>query len=299
MQEDKTAPRSECSQCREGIDDVVTLTMADDGVQLLPDDPVIFVGHPEAPGPMHKRCAMAWIKLQPKAQFRVTFRLTSNVVKQGGVRMYFPPDTAVKRVDDEDRDSFRTALESESERGCALVAASFLDHVLGELLKAHFRNKSTGADLVDGYNSPLGTFSARIDAVCALGLVTTAEYKQLGIIRRIRNDFAHEFVHVSFESESVKDRVSELPLQPLSIRSGHHVLRERFESAVDVLLMNLRFRTEEWSMSDDSVDELPCMMPIDECGVVALKDEIVLACELRDPWLMALGAIQSADGDRA
>jgi mannitol operon repressor len=69
---------------------------------------------------------------------------------------------------------------------------------------AAFLIKNASAEvLLSGFNAPLGTFSARIAACHALGLISDHEADQSTILRRVRNEFAHE-VEVTFDSGRVK-----------------------------------------------------------------------------------------------
>src|SRR5436190_12579458 len=58
--------------------------------------------------------------------------------------------------------------------------------------------------LLDGFNAPLGTFSSRIAACHALGLISEAEFRECQIFRRARNRFAHE-IHITFADQAVMD----------------------------------------------------------------------------------------------
>jgi DNA-binding MltR family transcriptional regulator len=67
--------------------------------------------------------------------------------------------------------AFRKALSSESDRGCALLAASFLDNALSDLMYVSFvYNKKIEKDLLNG-TAPLATFSSRIDMAYYLGKI--------------------------------------------------------------------------------------------------------------------------------
>jgi hypothetical protein len=65
---------------------------------------------------------------------------------------------------------FRSTLTDETDRGCALMAAAYLDDRLAELLKAYFVDDLPVAKKVLDLERPLGTFSARIDVAYLLGL---------------------------------------------------------------------------------------------------------------------------------
>jgi len=287
MQENAAASHSVCGVCEEKLASVVTLTTTDGVAHLLPDDPV-FIQHPEAPGRMHKSCAMKWVEEQDIVQVQVAIALAPNSLKQGGVMVYFPPDTTVERVVDRDHDSFKLALENESERGCVLVATAFLDHILEEVLCTHFSNKSAGDKLVTGFNGPLSTFSSRITAAFALGLLSESEQKQLDVVRRIRNDFAHTFANVRFSDPPLPPRVQTLPAHQVAMSSAEDPTRQRFESAVEVLLSNLRHRLDEWSSQEAAPVTMPCCYPCDDSGAMKISGTVELGVELRDPWLTSL-----------
>ena len=100
-------------------------------------------------------------------------------------------------------------LSKESDRGAVLISTGFLEQQLKDILLAFMLSNSQAADLVEGHNAPLGTFSARITACYVLSLISENEHHDLNLVRRIRNDFAHD-IHTSFETQSIIDRCREL-----------------------------------------------------------------------------------------
>ena len=67
-------------------------------------------------------------------------------------------------------------LTGESDRGCALVAGEAFNELLSLLLGRLFIESTTSRDLLNGgVSAPLGTFSARIYASFALGLICEDE----------------------------------------------------------------------------------------------------------------------------
>ncbi len=106
--------------------------------------------------------------------------------------------------------SFRKALTSESDRGCALFAAAYLDKSLSDLLYVSLvENKNIEKDLFDG-TAPLAMFSSRIKLAYYLGLISQACRRDLDTIRGIRNDFAHYPEIISFQNQSISDRCRNL-----------------------------------------------------------------------------------------
>lgn len=108
-------------------------------------------------------------------------------------------------------DLFLSEFAKESDRASVIVAASIFDNSLRDLLKQHLvANASSTDELFDGTNAPLATFSAKIAFAHRIGVISGAFARNLHLIRRIRNEFAHNIHGGSFEDTGVKSRVMEL-----------------------------------------------------------------------------------------
>src|SRR5690349_18522305 len=78
--------------------------------------------------------------------------------------------------------AFRKALTSESDRGCALFAAAYLDVSLSDLLYVSFiESKNIETDLFKG-TAPLSSFSSRIKLAFYMGLISKATRRDLDVI---------------------------------------------------------------------------------------------------------------------
>jgi DNA-binding MltR family transcriptional regulator len=64
-------------------------------------------------------------------------------------------------------------------------------------------NKKVVNDLLDK-NKPLGTYGARCDLVYLLGLINNDLHKDLKTIGKIRNEFAHSHLKMTFKDENIK-----------------------------------------------------------------------------------------------
>lgn len=100
-------------------------------------------------------------------------------------------------------------LNAESQRGKVLVSVGFLEQQLKDILLSFALECPQAEELVEGGNAPLGTLGSRISACYVLGLITRSEFDDLQLIRKIRNDFAHN-LHTTFETQSVVNRCREL-----------------------------------------------------------------------------------------
>lgn len=135
-------------------------------------------------------------------------------------------EPAVKVPTDRERaesfKSFVTEFAKESDRACVILGAARLDILLKQLIGAVLLPSTSSSDeLLDG-DSPLGTFSSRIQISYRLGLLDAEFIRALNLIRRIRNEFAHEASSVSLAHASHRDRIKQLiaPMKDVEILSS-------------------------------------------------------------------------------
>jgi hypothetical protein len=97
-----------------------------------------------------------------------------------------------------------------------------LETALEQLIEAKLLPApNKGRDILSaGPQAPLGTFSAKIDAAFQLGLISKPLARDLHLVRRIRNDFAHDPGELTFETPAVSDRVR--ALEELSDYNARH-----------------------------------------------------------------------------
>lgn len=128
-------------------------------------------------------------------------------------------------------------FEGTSDRAAAVVGASLLDAHLRVLFEAVLSHDADLEALLEGTNAPLQSLSAKSDMAFALGLISRREHRNLVIIRRIRNIFAHRVGQVSFSVSEISDRCAELDV-PLAMRLPDEipvkVLSEETTDAVTV-----------------------------------------------------------------
>jgi hypothetical protein len=132
--------------------------------------------------------------------------------------------------------NFRQMLSYESHRGCALAAAAFLDERLRKLLLASLTEEC--GNLLLGAYAPLGTFSGRILAAQGLALIPPKAARDLGLIRKVRNEFAHQLDCDSFDVPKVTSLCRELHY----CFSNPDAPRDRFTSATIGLLALIDLR---------------------------------------------------------
>ena len=103
-----------------------------------------------------------------------------------------------------------TVLSSESDRGCSLMAVAYLDVELERLLKAFLVDDVKVVNELFNHTGALGTFSSRINLAYALGLISKSSRRNLHLLRKIRNTFAHVHLRVDFNDNTISSRCHEL-----------------------------------------------------------------------------------------
>jgi mannitol operon repressor len=151
----------------------------------------------------------------------------------------------MRNADLEDLAQFLRELQTETDRGLALVAASVLDDKLRAVLAAFFVEGSVASRLLDSGNAPLGTLSARADACLALGLIDDFEHAEITLVRKVRNEFAHGLHGTNFQSDPIRAYCSSLK-SDLPEGAGHPTndARFRFINSVASLVSRLYYRSE-------------------------------------------------------
>jgi len=108
--------------------------------------------------------------------------------------------------------SFVDEFKGESDRAAVILGAAKIDSLLAQILdRLLLPSLSTTDELLEG-DSPLSTFSSRINACYRLGVISADFAKSIHLVRRIRNGFAHELSGCSLDSGSHADRLKTLLL---------------------------------------------------------------------------------------
>jgi Mannitol repressor len=105
-------------------------------------------------------------------------------------------------------DGLRTQIEELATRthpGAAMVAAGIVEDWLTAILESKMRPLSNRfkAQIFKGYG-PLSSFSAKLHICYALSFIDEPTYKDIQVIKDIRNEFAHTLKPLNFESDEIK-----------------------------------------------------------------------------------------------
>jgi len=122
------------------------------------------------------------------------------------------PNTKVKLDPDQIAafELFVTEFGQETDRAAVLLGAAKLDELLlGVLMQFLIPNPSSKDEFLEP-DGPLSTFSARIHAIYRLGIIDNDFARSLHLIRKIRNDFAHEIAGAKLDWGKHRDRITAL-----------------------------------------------------------------------------------------
>lgn len=120
----------------------------------------------------------------------------------------FQPDD----IDLTDFAKFIKEFADETDRAAAVLGAANLESILEKLLISYFLPFESEREKNEFFssNGPLGTFSSRIRMVYRLKIIDADFYKALLLIKKIRNEFAHNISSLKLDRPPMSDQVKEL-----------------------------------------------------------------------------------------
>lgn len=140
---------------------------------------------------------------------------------------------------------FGEAQNKESPRGAVLVACSYIEKLLRETIYNFLIESPDRKLLLDVSNAPIGTFSSRIKVAYCLGLISDEERNDCNILRKIRNEFAHN-LRVSFNDKKLIDLCKKFYYSINEGIDGKEVdMTQQFKFGAGGLLLNLIHRPDQ------------------------------------------------------
>lgn len=106
-------------------------------------------------------------------------------------------------------------FQGETDRAAAVLGVAYLDALLESGLRAFLVDDDKRVSRLLKSEGQLGTFSARALASYCLGLISEDQLRELRLLGRIRNRFAHELHGLSFANAKIEDLCQELRLPKL------------------------------------------------------------------------------------
>lgn len=147
-------------------------------------------------------------------------------------------------------------FKEESDRGTALVGVAYVDEQLKQLFRAKMLNEKKILKLLEGYE-PLATFAARIDCAYGFGWIGPKTYRDLSLLKKIRNEFAHAHERLTFSSSSIRNRCLELEC-PKALESDIITSKDKFCFTVSILALQLAESAKSTPRAQLGLDVYPC-----------------------------------------
>jgi hypothetical protein len=115
------------------------------------------------------------------------------------------------------KDDIKEFYDDSPHRGPGIALPTILENRVTEMLKfAMRRDAAIEKELFRG-SGALGDFGVKIQLAYMLGLIAKETYSDLDILRRIRNDFAHNVKIKSFDDESISNRIKSMHVYKILI----------------------------------------------------------------------------------
>lgn len=108
-------------------------------------------------------------------------------------------------IDYQQWSSFFQELRTESDRGATILTSVWIDNLLERKLRSLFKDGSSEVRRkLFELNGPFSSFSSKILAAYSLGWIDSDSYHDINLIRKIRNQFAHDPHTVNLESKKMR-----------------------------------------------------------------------------------------------
>jgi DNA-binding MltR family transcriptional regulator len=110
----------------------------------------------------------------------------------------------------QDLQGFLAEFQNESDRAAAILSAALLDEWLRRLLVSFLIDVPKEVDAMLDVEQPIGSFGARIRLAYCLGLLDEKLFRLLTLIKKVRNEFAHQLHGLTFETAEVAETCATL-----------------------------------------------------------------------------------------
>lgn len=143
-----------------------------------------------------------------------------------------------------DLNKLNSYLGNLDERGLILSLAAFSEDSLVKMLLTFMLDNKASKELIEGFNAPLGTFSSRIKACFSLGLITEGQYKDLELLRKIRNKFSHSWENTSIDDKDISQQIQNLSFSRVDFEYPKNNY-EKLKKSISCLLIEIKVTTSQ------------------------------------------------------
>jgi hypothetical protein len=127
------------------------------------------------------------------------------------------------------------------DRTIAIIGGTFLEMILEHVLFSFLPEDNKEVERMMDFNQPLGNFSNKITMAYCLGLIERVVKEDLNLIRKIRNEFAHD-LYASFENEKIRSWCKELKWHKIALTPNppsEATNKDLFQVGVNTLISHL------------------------------------------------------------
>lgn len=150
---------------------------------------------------------------------------------------------------EEDYTRFYNELDKQSDRGAALIAAAFLEHMLMMVLMTRMAAVDDATNLwFHGEKAPFSSFYAKTRLARALGILGPISESHFDTLRKVRNLFAHSPLSVDFSTDAVAAECKKLMAAEPGWKPEYSEARRSFTHTTIQLISALA------KIYDDSID---------------------------------------------
>jgi hypothetical protein len=105
-------------------------------------------------------------------------------------------------------------IAKHGDRVAAIVSGTLCEQSLEIAIVTHLiaLQERERLEIFEGEGAPLGTFASRITMAYGLGIIGPSAKRDLGIIKKVRNAFAHAKGHLDFDTPAIVAACSKLNL---------------------------------------------------------------------------------------
>ena len=132
------------------------------------------------------------------------------------------------------------------DRECTMAYGALLDSFLAACIRQNLRieKADTLKELFQDHNAPLSSLSSKIIVAQTLGIIFPEMRRQIDVVRRIRNAFAHAVQHLDFENETISQEAQKLDCRRMAhsgieIQQTTNTARGKFEESCGVISSHL------------------------------------------------------------
>ncbi|MFH1008496.1 MAG: MltR family transcriptional regulator [Candidatus Latescibacterota bacterium] len=119
-------------------------------------------------------------------------------------------------------------ISHESDRAAAILIGVEINDALERAIQAYLLPPPDRKDRLFSHDGPLGSFSSCIDLAYRLGLISGTLRREIHLIRRVRNEFAHRTAGLTFDDSPVADYCRELHIAKWAI-TGREAMQDALQ----------------------------------------------------------------------